>query len=293
VGDFAISPAHFLPCPLSHCPVFTRLLSEIKKTNQTIMRKVSMIVKESEIREKMDTPTIRMLDLWRSLSKEITGVEIEVGAGDRHNLRQTRDFQGELNFAYPHIIDGNVVLVLWLDSLKSVHSIVITHEVGHWVLKLQGFIGMLYRPNRNCNVEINLNSMAEHPALYTLQKSIGHEPLGVIDSRTESDIIVFKRENERNSQEIWKQNALLIADDLMNSSDEKALQLREIINKKHPKTMELVDIILETRNYYNLLDKDGHTRFLKMIIRKLKLGDGWYRARDVEVLKEKVNQVVA
>lgn len=96
--------------------------------------------------------------------------------GDRHEHPRLKQFDGELNTAFPTIVEGRVALALWLDSLKDVNLIVVTHEIGHWVLKLQGFPAMIYPPDRHSNTEILLNSLIQHPPLYTLQKSIGHNP---------------------------------------------------------------------------------------------------------------------
>lgn len=68
VGNFAIPPAHFLPCSLSHCPVFTRLLTEIKKTDQKIMRKVRNMISINTL-QSFD----EIIDLKDEYIKSLTG----------------------------------------------------------------------------------------------------------------------------------------------------------------------------------------------------------------------------
>ena len=174
------------------------------------------LYRETALRKQADEPTLAMLDLWRSLSEEKTGVPVEVMIGDRKKHRQLSSFSGELYAVFPQVIGEKVVIVLWLDSLSNVKPIIVTHEIGHWVLKLQGFCTFHYQADRHNNVEIMLNSMAHHPALYDLQRSLGHEPQVEIDSRSHSDIKLFSKKSRKKESGFCLSNALLLADDMMN-----------------------------------------------------------------------------
>lgn len=243
------------------------------------------LYRETALRKQADKPTLAMLDLWQSLSKQKFGVPIEVMIGNRREHSQLSAFSGELYTAFPTTVEGRVALSLWLDSLTNVNSILITHEIGHWVLKLQGFRGMLYRLNKHCNEEILLNSMAHHPPLYALQRSLGHEPQMEIDSRADHDLKRFSMETETRQRKIWVRNALLLADDLMNCSEEKHKQLERVLRDKHFNTARYLKKILDIASNYNLLNPKQNLKFSEKLIRKLKLGSEWYAPDEVKELQ--------
>lgn len=252
------------------------------------------LYRETAIRRHEDTATIAMLDLWRSLSEEKLGVPIEVMVGNRREHQQLGSFRGELNTAYPHVVEGKVVLTLWLDSFSNVNPIVITHEIGHWVLKLQGVRGFIYQPQPHSNVEILLNSFAHHPLLYALQRSLGHEPQPEIDSRALNDITVFSEKKETRDTQSWIANAFLFADDLTNCSDTYRRRLKAVMKKKHPHTAKLLNRILELVPQYNPIHPDNNLRFYRRpiqrrIIQELKLGAGWREIDEIDSLKSIVD----
>ncbi len=245
---------------------------------------------ETAVRKKADEVTIAMLDLWRSLTEEKVGVPIEVMVGNRREHEQLGSFRGELNTAYPHVVEGKVVLVLWLDSFSGINSIVVTHEVGHWILKLQGLHAVTYKPQPHGDVEIFLNSFATHPPLYALQRSLGHEPQPVIDSRALRDIKVFSNKKETRDTQSWIVNALLFADDLTNCSDTYRKRLKGVVKKKHPNTAKLLNKILALVPHYDPIHPDKNFRFYRRpiqrkIIEVLKLGAGWREIDEIENLK--------
>jgi hypothetical protein len=243
------------------------------------------LYRETALRKQADNPTLAMLDLWHSLSKQKIGVSVEVMVGNRKEHPQLSAFSGELYTAFPMTVEGRVVLSLWLDSLTNVNSVLVTHEIGHWVLKLQGFRGMLYPPNKHCNEEILLNSMAHHPPLYALQRSLGHEPQMEIDSRADQDLKRFSMETETRQRKIWIRNALLLADDLMNCSEEKRKQLERVLRDRHFNTARYLKKILDIASNYRLLKPKQNLKFSEKLIRKLKLGSEWYAPDEVEELQ--------
>lgn len=241
---------------------------------------------ETALREQADEPIVAMLELWRSLSEQKIGVPIEVMVGNRREHPQLSSFSGELNTAFPVIVKGKVVLSLWLDSLSDVtlNPILVTHEIGHWVLKLQDFRGFIYQPQKHSDVEILLNSLAHHPPLYALQRSLGHEPQLEIDSRTLHDIEVFSKERETKKTQFLVRNALLFADDLMNCSEEYYIQLDKIVSKKHPNTSKLLKKILTLAPSYNLLSPDQNLKFSRKVIQDLKLDSGWREMDEIRTV---------
>ncbi len=248
------------------------------------------IYRETAIRKQSDKPTIAMLDLWHSLSEQTTGYSIEVVVGNRKEQRQLSSFSGELYTAIPQIIEGKVRLILWLDSVSDAKTIFITHEIGHWVLKLQGFMGFINRSQKNSNIEILLNSMAHHPPLYAIQRSIGHEPQEEIDSRCLHNIRLFSKGKEAQQRELRIQNALILADDIFNS-EENRYPLINVISRRHPNTSELLNKIIKLESSYNLLVPDQNKIFCKQIIDSLKLSGDWYNPDEVKSLVSLINKV--
>ncbi|MCK4732476.1 MAG: hypothetical protein KAT65_08460 [Methanophagales archaeon] len=248
------------------------------------------LYRETTLREQADEPIVAMLELWRSLSEQKIGAPIEVMIGNRREHRQLSLFSGELNTAFPVIVKGKVVLSLWLDSLSDVNPILVTHEIGHWVLKLQDFRGLIYQPQLHSDVEIYLNSLAHHPPLYALQRSLGHDPQLEIDSRTLHDIEVFSHDRETKDRQFWVKNALLFTDDLMNCSEEYYTQLDKIVSKKHPNTSNLLKKILAFASSYNLLSPDQNLKFSRRVIQDLKLGSGWREMDEVRTVISMLDQ---
>lgn len=242
------------------------------------------LYRETALRKQADPPTLAMLDLWQSLCQQKIGLPVEVMVGDRKEHRQLSSFEGELYAVMPHVIQGKVALVLWLDSLSNVKPLLVTHEIGHWVLKLQGFSTSLYRPNRHTDVEIMLNSMAHHPPLYALQKSLGHEPQVEVYSRCVHDIRLFSKGKEANEKSLWVTNALMLADDIFNCSDENRLPLENVLSKDHRNTWNLAKKIVKLASGYNLLLPDQNSAFRQAIIQDLGIGPHWDEVQEAESL---------
>jgi hypothetical protein len=91
-------------------------------------------------------------------------------------------------------------LALLLDSVKKVNLIVASHEIGHWVLDLRGIRLQANYDDRNGPFEYLLGSLASHPALYVLQRNLGHDPQKTIDSRAAYDIAVLSKQTEPNDE---------------------------------------------------------------------------------------------
>ena len=256
------------------------------------------LLREVEIRKKGDSPTIAMLDLWHSLCQEKLGTPIEVVMGNRRDCKQLRSIRGEVNIAYPRFVEGKMVLVLWLESPKDANPIVITHEIGHWVLKLQGMRTYQYKPRPDGWIERHLNSSAQHPHLYELQRSLGHEPRAEIDSRAEHDVHRFSNEREPRGRDAWIENALLLADDILNCSEVYKKRLKSVVKRKHRNTAEILNKILEIAPYYSPPSPKGDYRSFrrpiqKRLISELQLGAGWRELNEVKDLKLMIEEAAA
>lgn len=244
---------------------------------------------ETSVRQGVDKPTIAMLDLWQSLSEQTIGIPIEAMVGNRKEQPQLSSYSGEINTAFPHIIKGKLVLVLWLEPVSDVKDIIITHEIGHWILKLQGFQTFQRRRQKHSNIEIMLNSTSQHPPLYALQRSIGHEPQAEVDSRCIHNIKLFSKGKELKQRKLWVNNALMLADDAFNSENNRQI-LINVLRARHPNTLNLLRKLIELESSYDLLVPDQNLNFCRQVIETLKLGDDWYNPDEVESLASMVKK---
>jgi len=117
--------------------------------------------------------------------------------------------------------------------------------------------------------------MIHHPALYALQRSVGHNPQVEIDSRADQNIEIYAKEKETNEKQLLIKKAFILADDIMNCSVEKREQLEEVLSSKHPNTMKFIEKILDIASHYNLLEPKKNIKCSRRIIRSLELGSEW------------------
>lgn len=171
---------------------------------------------ERALRKVADSPTLKMIDFWHSLCREKVGSILEVVFVDRREYpyHGIDKYIGELNTAIPQQYGGRLLLVMLLENIKKLNMIVVTHELGHWILRLQGLIEL-----ENKHDKYNyLCSLCSHPALYELQRSFGHEPQKEIDRRVNHDIALLRGAIEPNDEKLRLEKALYYTDDLINCS---------------------------------------------------------------------------
>ncbi len=65
---------------------------------------------------------------------------------NRRNNPELRSSPHEVNMARPAGYKGKVVLSVWLESFPNLKLLVVAHEIGHWVLYLQGFRAIFCDP---------------------------------------------------------------------------------------------------------------------------------------------------
>ena len=241
--------------------------------------------RESALRRIADEPTIRMIELWRSVTKTAIGQSIEIVADNRLNNSALRSMSGKINTALPEKYRGQVVLELWLDIFPKPNVLILTHEIGHWVLKLQGYRNLFCSP-RDAMTEMRVNDVAMHVPLYDLQRSIGHNPQDEIDSRTENDIHLIEKANSETTDSAAA--ALLFTDDILNCSEMKRKQMKSSLKNYLPDVLELVDGITAEASNYDLLNPPQNVAFKKSLVKKLGLGGQWDVADEAETLRRHV-----
>lgn len=83
---------------------------------------------------------------------------------------------------------------------------------------------------------------------------------------------------------------MMLADDLLNCSEDYHTQLSKVLIQNYPNTWKLVESILDMVGYYDLNDSSQNLRFVRRVIRKLPLGDGWRQGHDVRGIRNLIQQ---
>jgi hypothetical protein len=200
-----------------------------------------------------DEPLLKILKLWHDLCKEVVGHDFAVNVGNRREHSQLAGYNGEFNVAIPHIIDGKAKLIIWVDNTKDVKLTILTHEISHWILKLQGFQGIVYQSKPHIDIEVYLNTFLHHPGVYEIQRKYGHDPKDYIKERIEHYIKLFQDGVEGKSKEDRVQRALLIIDDYLHSSEVLRGELDKILREKHKLTKKVLAKIIKVVKKYNLV----------------------------------------
>jgi len=242
--------------------------------------------RESELLRLTDMATSKMIDRWHSVSEKVVGRPIEVVVDNRRVVPEFRSIPYEVNVARPVGYKRKVVLAVLLDSFPTLNPLLVTHEIGHWVLKLQGFRGMIRHP-RDQETEGLLNDVGGHVPLYDLQRSVGHDPQNEVDSRCDQDVGTFSR------PVAWDEvrKTLYLADDLLNGSVEKRQRLKSTLPRNHPTALKTVERIVAISSEYNLLDPEQNMTFRRRVITEMRLEGEWNEHDDVKQIKDLILEV--
>jgi len=247
---------------------------------------------ESELRQQGDRSTTKMLNLWNQLCVKEIGKSLEVAVFNRRDSPDLAESDGIVNTNYLTNLDDKRFLGLFLEDISNINYMIVTHELGHWILKLQGIKGVVNNDETfgeahfGESIENLLNSLCSHPALYTLQRSLGHEPRKLIDSRANHDIVLVSKINEPDGTLTQTKNALLFADDLINCSEGNRKGLQRVISKNLPRTAEIVKAILETKGTRDLSVFENANMLPLEIIRRLHISGNWSAINSIDVLKD-------
>lgn len=260
------------------------------------------IRREDALLSDADAATKKMLALWHHLCRAVLGGDREVGIAGRREYGPTKDYKGALNTAVPMNVDGAPMLVLLLDDPASIQDVLITHELGHWALELVGFKGVRNPSEPHSSAEIMLNSMSQHPALYALQRSLGHDPQTEIDKRARhnlsrmtpaslglspSKMAPSKMATLKKGQaaEIGVDKVLLYADDILNCSEELADEMSVELARQLPKAAQCVRDICEIRQASDPAELGSHPAFVQAVMRRLDFGPAWITLDEIPGLK--------
>lgn len=253
---------------------------------------------ERQIREECEKDeegrkVLRMFELWHELCTKEIGRDIEVVLADRREKRELRAAKGEVNTACPEVLDGRVRMVLYFEDISNIEDVILSHEIGHWVLKLQGFLTLLLEDARFSDDEILVNSLCQHRPLYQLQRSYGLDPQPEIDKRAEHDVGLCQDTREASDERVIRAMALLFADDILSCSAGIAGAFTQVLEERHPRTRLLVEKIVENAGRYDLNTIDGSERFLRRLGSELKLAKRWSIYDERHSLRQMVREYQA
>ena len=229
---------------------------------------------ENEFRQEIDDPARKMLELWHKECRNRFQTDLEVKIADRHQNFRFQDIEETFSTALPEKIENKLTLVLWLESVEPLNNVLITHELGHFVLNLRGFKFLVNSLEPSGDVGGMLNSFASHPPLFVLQRSTGHNPQPMIDLKMKDDIEVYESPNKLQPQ-FFIRDGLLVADDLNNCSLDEKQRLTKIVQDRYPNIYKVANTALDTIRYYDLNDPKQNLRFIKNLRKVLNLGSSW------------------
>jgi hypothetical protein len=244
------------------------------------------IYPESTILKQADLPTVGMVDLWHRLCLSELGTDMPLAVGCRKEVPAFQGFPDEINTAVLEVIGGIPSLLLLFDSLEKVEEVILTHEIGHWVLKLQGALAFRDPRAPNSNVEILLNSMCQHPALYALQRSLGHDPQYEIDDRAKGMLRRFEETKEPPQPRVVLENALLAVDDLINCSDAVCTSLSLALESNHPRTADLAAGMLEAACHHDPSVQASNPAFMHAVAAVISLSPAWELREEMSLLRD-------
>ncbi len=234
---------------------------------------------EQRIVANTDEPTQKMLALWHQHCRDVLGNDMEVCAASRYDHALTKGFSGELNTAIPMSLDGKPTLLLLFENMTSVEEVIVTHEIGHQVLNLQGFKGVHKQGQPHTHEEMNFNSMCQHPALYALQRSIGHDPQEVIDGRTRRNLSKTKIDPSAKVTEPsvrWSTvRVLQIADDIFNCSADLSESFMSHLKEASPDEAKCVLDLCDIRDSFDPANLDSYPAFVREAKKRLGFGTDW------------------
>lgn len=228
---------------------------------------------EIVLRDYGDGSINQILDLWHQECLKYFSNDVEVIMADRRHNRQLRDMGGTINTASPGVVGDKIRLVLWLEDVHPFDPVIVTHELGHWILLFQGYKTIINPDNISSEIVISLNSLAQHPPLFALQRSLGHEPQRMIDSRAESDTNFYNEFKERDPRR-WISDALYITDHLINCSESYRLKLNNVLRKRMPNVNRMVRSVTELLETSDLHSPENNLKFYNKLLKKLKL-ENW------------------
>jgi hypothetical protein len=252
-----------------------------RETQQTMK-----LYSESQLLNGADPATILMADNWHRLCREHLPVDLEVCCGDFRDDARFANSRSLLTSSEIRQVggDGRHVLVLMLHSVDPVEDVLITHELGHNILRLLNFCTA--RPLNRAFGETAawLNSLSQHPAIYALQRQHRQDPGRDIDNRARFRTTELLASIGRHFTPPLV-TGLQLADDLMHASAPIADELRRLARTRAPSVLQVAHTVCEVASGYDLTDVVQHEEFLRSAVAALSLGTDWVFGSEVPLLR--------
>lgn len=180
-----------------------------------------------------------------------------------------------------------------MEQTDSPDFILITHELAHFIIKLQGVMGVVdfnSFNNSSKQIQANLNSFAQHPAVYALQRNYNQDPQAMIDRRSKVHIEMLSNTHEPHDKQTLSERTLFLSDDLLNCSQENRAIMQDAL-ARHEQTNNLVKSVLSIASSFDLINLEEITPFCLKIINELDLGEQWVVIDEVKGWKEEANRL--
>jgi len=245
-------------------------------------------ISEDSIRKKADEATIKFLDLWEELSNSVLGTSLPVCIKDLKKNPLYKHITYEFSTAIPDPVEKPVSLAIWTSHYPHLSNVLITHEIGHWILVLKGF--KTIREGRLDRVKnAFIRSMIDHPVIYSLQRKYGHDPLEWVDKRA-IDSIHYVQKQAVSWPHSINLMALYLADDVFNCSKRVSKRILRLSRRYHPKLHEKIVTITNCMNKFDLNNPEENLQCRYEIVSELGLKGKWVIKDDLTDLLNRIKK---
>lgn len=250
---------------------------------------MAKITNEEGIR-KYSPPTIgKILDTWKTLSINTFDQHIPVCVAGRRDVPELAGMSGDINIAYPIILENRVCLLVVVNDMRHVPPAVMAHEISHWILKLRGFKGVKNDKNPTGMLAAHINDYCQHILVWDLVEEHDISSREEIDSRIANDIqLLLNIEKEPEPKIERSKLALIVADDLNFCDENSSSVIQKIISNKCPKTAQLIKQLQAIQAKYDLYDSSANSECIKEIQKLVAKEGSWRIPDEIESINKKI-----
>ncbi|MEK6285350.1 MAG: hypothetical protein AABO57_06380 [Acidobacteriota bacterium] len=233
-----------------------------------------------------------LMDEWVSLAEKQYGLpQLPVTIINRRDHPKLSGDRGELNTAVPELVNGQPMLVVFLENTDAVNEILVAHEIMHWILNLNGFKGVSEASRFYDKIASYLTSLVSHVPLNRFMTERGFDYLSYENERATETLNALPRELKKPRVEqtlVW--TVLYLCDVILNCSPkirneiEKQIAADGRINAK-------VNQVLSILGGFNLHDVNENSAALQSLLTELELHR--FGTFNVSDHSEYINQVLS
>lgn len=240
------------------------------------------IILEDSIRKQGDETTIEFLELWKELSISTLNKHLPVCIRDLKDHPHYKHIDTEFHSTNPYPENKPVSLAIWSSHYPNLDDVLITHEIGHGILVLQGFKTIL---ERSLGININglIRQLGDHPVIHSIQKQYGHNPQILRDPRARKSIN-FVRKKPIPWPESETLMAMYLADDVYSCSKTISKRILKLSSRYHPTLHDKIERIIQCMNKHDLMDIEENLQCRFEIISELNISGKWVIQDDLQDL---------